>query len=102
MKTQLAAKEAATAELEKLADAAAHLAQQVAALRSELALKTQQLAEQQRLLAQHCDKVRRNSQSQCPRHLCVAQSRGAPPARTELQCRAAQDRLVLGLSLLSP
>ena len=82
MRTQLAAKEAAAAELEKLADAAAQSAQQVAALRSELALKTQQLAEQQRLLAQYHDKVRRNAQSQCPQHLMAgSEPQGAMHAR---------------------
>ena len=94
MKTQLAAKEAATAELEKLADAAAQSAQQVAALRSELALKTQQLAEQQRLLAQHHDKVRRNAQTHCPQHLCLGQSCESHHLKL-LQDRAAQERVSL-------
>lgn len=58
LKTQLAAKGAALAELEALADGAFQSAEQAAALRSELARRTHQLADQAQALLALRDKVR--------------------------------------------
>ncbi len=57
LKMQLAAKEAALAQLEMLAITAAESAEQSSALRTELARKTHQLADQAHQLAQLHDKV---------------------------------------------
>ena len=59
LKMQLAAKEAALAQLEMLAITAAESAEQLSALRTELARKTHQLADQAHQLAQLHDKVSR-------------------------------------------
>lgn len=52
LKIQLAAKEAALAELAALGDVASQSAEQVSLLRSELARRTHQLAEQAHALTQ--------------------------------------------------
>ena len=57
LKMQLAAKEAALAQLEMLAVTAAESAEQLSALRTELARKTHQLADQAHQLAHLHDKV---------------------------------------------
>ncbi len=57
LKIQLAAKEAALAELAALGDAALQSAGQVSTLRSELARRTHQLAEQAHVLTQLQDQV---------------------------------------------
>ena len=57
LKMQLAAKEAALAQLEMLAITAAESAEQSSALRTDLARKTHQLADQSHQLAHLHDKV---------------------------------------------
>ena len=57
LKMQLAAKEAALAQLEMLAITASESAEQSSALRTELARKTHQLADQAHQLAHLHDKV---------------------------------------------
>ena len=57
LKIQLAAKEAALAELAALGDVASQSAEQVSSLRSELARRTHQLAEQAHALTQLQDQV---------------------------------------------
>ena len=57
LKIQLAAKEAALAELAALGDVASQSAEQVSSLRSELARRTHQLAEQAHALNQLRDQV---------------------------------------------
>ena len=72
---QLAAKEAALAQLEMLAITATESAEQSSALRTELARKTHQLADQSHQLAHLHDKV---SATPCPH--CQAIEATAPLA----------------------
>ena len=65
MKMQLAAKGAALAQLEGLADTAAESAEQLSALRTELARKARELADQAHTLSHLHDKV---SGSRDPQH----------------------------------